>query len=75
MKNVLIKKCNEKRSCGGSKHKWEDNIMTDLEENVYEDVDWIHLSLWMGPMADLCTQSNEPLNFIKGEEYGQISNY
>jgi hypothetical protein len=26
------------------RHRWEDNVKTDLIEIGYEDVDWIHLA-------------------------------
>jgi hypothetical protein len=33
-----------KRPLGRPRHRWEDNISIDLEETVWEDLDWIDLA-------------------------------
>jgi len=33
-----------KRPSGRSRHRWEDNINTDLKEIGWEDMDWIDLA-------------------------------
>jgi hypothetical protein len=42
--NTLVAKPEGKRPLGIPKHKWENNIRTDLKEIGWEDVDWIHLA-------------------------------
>jgi hypothetical protein len=32
-----------KRPLGRTGRRWKDNIITDLTEIVWEDVDWLHL--------------------------------
>jgi hypothetical protein len=40
---ILIKKPEGRRSLGRPRNRWEDNILMDLREIVW-DVDWIHLA-------------------------------
>jgi hypothetical protein len=40
---TLVGKHYGKRSVGRPKRRWEDNIIVDLREVGWEDVDWIHL--------------------------------
>jgi hypothetical protein len=41
---ALILKPEGKRPLGRTMHRWEDNIIGDHMEIVYEGVDWIHLA-------------------------------
>jgi hypothetical protein len=41
---ILVGKPEGKRPVGRLKHKWKDNIRTDLREVGWEDVDWLHLT-------------------------------
>jgi len=47
-------KTEEKRPLGRPKRRWDDNIIMDLNEIVWEDVNWIHLSQdrdqWRAPL-------------------------
>jgi hypothetical protein len=40
---ILIRKPKRRRPLGIARHRWEDNIKTDLKEIECEDVGWIHL--------------------------------
>jgi hypothetical protein len=40
---ILIGKREGRRPLGRPRHRWEDNIRTDLTEIGWEGVDWIHL--------------------------------
>jgi hypothetical protein len=42
--NILVGKPEGKRPLGRSWRRWEDNIKTDLNEMIWEGVDWIHLA-------------------------------
>jgi hypothetical protein len=42
--NIMVGKPEGKRPLGRHRHKWEDNIRTDLREIGCEGVDWIHLT-------------------------------
>jgi hypothetical protein len=42
--NISVGKPERKRSLRRPRHRWEDNIRTDLRETEWEDVDWIHLA-------------------------------
>jgi hypothetical protein len=39
-----MRKPQGKRSLGGPRHRWEDNIIMDLEEIRWDDMDWFHLA-------------------------------
>jgi hypothetical protein len=39
---ISVRKCEGKTPLGRPKHRWEDNIKTDLKEIGCEYVDWIH---------------------------------
>jgi hypothetical protein len=41
---VLVGKPEEKRLLGKPRHRWEDNIMMDLQEVGCGDMDWIELA-------------------------------
>jgi hypothetical protein len=41
---VLVGKLEGKRPCGRPRHRWEDNINTDLQEVEWRDVEWIDLA-------------------------------
>jgi len=41
---ILVRKRKRKRPLGRSKHRWEDNIRTDLREMVLQSVD---RSIWL----------------------------
>jgi hypothetical protein len=51
---ILVGKSEEKKPCGRSRCRWEDNIRMDLREVGWEDVDWIHLAedryQWWAPV-------------------------
>jgi len=64
----LITKPEGKRPLGKPKHRWEDNIRTDLRVTGWELVDWI-MSQDKGLVADPCKYSNEPFGSIKGREF------
>jgi hypothetical protein len=40
----MVGKPEVKRSLGRPRHRWEDNIKTDLTEIGFEGVNWIHLA-------------------------------
>jgi hypothetical protein len=42
--SILIGKTEEKRKVGRPRHRWEDNIVMDLREIGWEDVDWMYLA-------------------------------
>jgi hypothetical protein len=42
--NTSIEKSDGKRQLRKTKRRWEGNIKMDLEETVWEGVDWIHLA-------------------------------
>jgi len=47
MKNeysILVGKSEGRRELGRPKHRWENNIRTDLREMGWEVVDWTHLA-------------------------------
>jgi len=41
---ILIGKPEGKRPLGRTRYRWECNIIIDLREIGWEDVDWIHLA-------------------------------
>jgi hypothetical protein len=41
---ISVGKPEGKRSLGGSRCRWEDNINMDCRESVPEDVNWTHLA-------------------------------
>ena len=41
---VLVEKPEGRRPLGRPKHRWEDNIKTDLQEVVCGGMDWIELA-------------------------------
>ena len=41
---VLVGKPEGKRQLGRHRRRWEDNIKMDLQEVLYEDMDWIELA-------------------------------
>jgi len=41
--NALVGKPERHRPPVRPRHKWEDNIKTDIRETVCEGMDWIHL--------------------------------
>jgi hypothetical protein len=41
---ILVGKPKGKRPLMSSMRRWEDNIIMNLKEIVWEDVDWIHLA-------------------------------
>jgi hypothetical protein len=41
---VLVGKLEGKTLLGRPKHRWKDNIQTDLQEMGWEGVDWINLA-------------------------------
>jgi hypothetical protein len=41
---VLVGKPEGKRSLGRPRHRWEDNIMVDLQEVECGSVDWVELA-------------------------------
>jgi hypothetical protein len=47
--SVLVGKPEGKRPHGRPRHKWEDNITTDLREIAWESVDWMHLAQYRDP--------------------------
>jgi hypothetical protein len=42
--NILVGKPDRKRPLGRPRSRWEDNIIMDLGEIVWEVVDWIHMA-------------------------------
>jgi ribosome biogenesis protein Nip4 len=42
--NILVRRPEGRRRLGRPRHRWEDNIKTELEEIGFGDVDWIHLA-------------------------------
>jgi hypothetical protein len=40
--NILVGKCEWRRPPGRPRRRWENNIIMDLKEIVWEVVDWIH---------------------------------
>jgi len=52
---ILVGKPDKKRPTGRHKHRWEDNIITDLREAGWECVDCIHLALDKDKWWDLVT--------------------
>jgi len=42
--NILVGKTEEKRQLGRTRLRWEDNIVEDLREIGWEDVDRMHLT-------------------------------
>jgi hypothetical protein len=41
---ILVGKPEDKRSLGITRRRWEDNILTDLQEAGYRGMDWIELA-------------------------------
>jgi hypothetical protein len=41
---ILIGQPADKRPLGRPRHRWEDNIVMDHREMVWEGVDWMHLA-------------------------------
>jgi len=41
---ILVRKPEGKKPLGRLRHRWEDNIRTNLSEIVWEGVDWMHLA-------------------------------
>jgi len=44
MGEILGGKPEGKRPLGRCRHRWEDNVIMDLREVGWEDVNWIHLA-------------------------------
>jgi hypothetical protein len=42
--NILVGRPEGRRPLGRPKRRWEDNILMDLRETGFGDVDWIHLA-------------------------------
>jgi hypothetical protein len=42
--NILVGKSEGRRPLGRPRHRWEDNIKTDLREIGFVDVDWFYLA-------------------------------
>jgi hypothetical protein len=42
--NILVGRPEGMRPLGRPRRRWEDNIMTDLGERGFGDVNWIHLA-------------------------------
>jgi hypothetical protein len=42
--NILVGKPEGRRPLGRPRRRWEDNILMDLREIWFGDVDWIHLA-------------------------------
>jgi hypothetical protein len=42
--NILVGGLEGRRPLGIPRRRWEDNILMDLREIVFGDVDWIHLA-------------------------------
>jgi hypothetical protein len=42
--SILVGRPEGRRPLGRPKRRWEDNIKMDLREEVFVDVDWIHLA-------------------------------
>jgi hypothetical protein len=42
--NILVGRPEGRRPLGRPRRRWEDNIMMDLREIGFWDVDWIHLA-------------------------------
>jgi hypothetical protein len=40
--NILVGRPEGRRPLGRTRHRWEDNILIDLREIGFGDVDWIH---------------------------------
>jgi hypothetical protein len=55
-----------KTSLGRRKHRWKDNIKTDLKETVYKDV-WC--SSGQGSAVGSCEYDIESSGFIKGGQF------
>jgi len=58
---VLVGKSEEKRPCGRSRHRWEDNIKMELHE-VGCGLSWLRI----GTGGGTCESSNEPWVKMQG---------
>jgi hypothetical protein len=63
---VLVGKPDGQRPLGISRHRWEDNIKTDLQEVGYGGLDRIDLAQ---KVTGICECSNYPLRSIKYGEF------
>lgn len=39
---ILVRKSRRQSLNGRSRHEWDDNIITDLQQTGYESVDWLN---------------------------------
>jgi len=65
---VLVGKPEGEKTLGRPRHRWEDNIMMDLQEVGCEGMDWIELAQDRD-MVGSCECGNEPSGSIKCGEF------
>jgi hypothetical protein len=66
---VLVRKPERKRPLGRPRHRWEENIKTNLQELGCGSTDWIELAQDIGQVVGICECDNEPSGSIKCGEF------
>jgi hypothetical protein len=61
----LVGKPEEKRTFCRHRHRWNDNIKMDLQEVVYEGINWIDVAEDRNRWQGTCECGNEPSGSIK----------
>ena len=62
---VLVGKPEGNRSLGRPRRRWEDNIKMNLQEVVYEGIDWIYRTCECGNEYSGSTKCGEFLNYLR----------
>jgi hypothetical protein len=57
--SLLVGMSEEKGPLGKPRHRWKDNIKTDLRKTEWGHMDWNNLAQDMRPVVGSCEQSNE----------------
>jgi hypothetical protein len=67
--NILVGRPEGRRPLGRPRRRWEDNIMMDLREIGFGDIDWIHWAQDRDRWRALVNTVNEPSGSIKCGEF------
>jgi hypothetical protein len=66
---TLVGKAEGKRTLGRPRCNWGHNIKMNINEKVFQDVDWIHQAQDKRPMTGSCEYCNKFSSSIKGENF------